>query len=187
MFFILGYFLPFYLPNSPKNHNLEKVKKSPGYIIILHMCTKNHDHMLHCSWDMVRDGCNYFSFWAIFRPFSPPKALKIEILQKWKNCLEISSFYISVPKIMISWCTVLGIWWTTDLIISHFGILFALLPPLKPKISKFWKNEKNTWRFIILHMLPQTMIRWCTVPEIWCMTHVIVIFHLRSFFALLPP
>ena len=32
---ILGYFLPFYLPNSPKNQNLEKVKKAPGDIIIV--------------------------------------------------------------------------------------------------------------------------------------------------------
>ena len=34
--FILGYFLPFYLFNSPKNQNLEKVKiKQPRNIIIL--------------------------------------------------------------------------------------------------------------------------------------------------------
>ena len=29
-------------PNSPKNQNFKK-KKRPGDIIILHMCTKNHD------------------------------------------------------------------------------------------------------------------------------------------------
>ena len=26
----------------------EKMKKTPGDIIILHQYTKNHDHMLHC-------------------------------------------------------------------------------------------------------------------------------------------
>ena len=61
-------FCPFTLPpNNPKNQNFEKLKKTPGDIIILHKCTKNHDHMLYCSWDMAHDGCNsYFSSWAIF-------------------------------------------------------------------------------------------------------------------------
>ena len=49
-----------------------KMKKTPGDIIILHQCAKNHDYMLHCSWDMVYDGCNYyFSFWAIFAVLTP--------------------------------------------------------------------------------------------------------------------
>ena len=43
-----------------------------------HLCTKNHDYMLYCSWDMVLDGCNYFSFWAIFCTFNPLTARKIE-------------------------------------------------------------------------------------------------------------
>ena len=45
LFFILGYFLPFYRPNSPKNQNFQQKKdkqeKTPGNI--LHMCTKNYD------------------------------------------------------------------------------------------------------------------------------------------------
>ena len=40
---ILGYFLPFYLPNSPKNQIFIKMKKIPGDINILLMCTKNYD------------------------------------------------------------------------------------------------------------------------------------------------
>ena len=32
------------------------MKKAPGEIISLHMCTKNFDHMMNGSWDMVRDG-----------------------------------------------------------------------------------------------------------------------------------
>ena len=66
-----GPFSPFYPPKKTKNQNFEKLKqKTPGDIIILHKCSKNHDHMLYCSLDMVCDGCNcYFSFWAIFCPF----------------------------------------------------------------------------------------------------------------------
>ena len=53
----MGHFLPFYLPNSPKNQNLKK---------------------------------------------------------KWKKILEISPFYICVPTIMIRWCTVPEIWCLND-------------------------------------------------------------------------
>ena len=104
-FVILDCFLPFYPPNNPKNQNFEKLKKAPGDTIILHKCTKNYDHMLYGSWDMVRIMC-YFSFWAMFCPFTPLTAQKIKILQKWNNGLEKSSFYICVSKIMIRWCTV---------------------------------------------------------------------------------
>ena len=54
--FILGNFYPFTPPPpiTPKNGNFKKVKKKtnkqnkgkPGGFIILHKCTKNHDHML---------------------------------------------------------------------------------------------------------------------------------------------
>ena len=48
--------------------------------LLLHKCTKNHDHVLYCPWDMMRDGCNcHFSFWAIFCPFIPLTTQKMEI------------------------------------------------------------------------------------------------------------
>ena len=34
---------------------LTKMKKMPGDIIILHMCTKNYDQMMYSSWDMVHN------------------------------------------------------------------------------------------------------------------------------------
>ena len=48
-FFHFGQFLPFYPPNNPKNQNFEKMKKIPGDIIILHMCTINDNHMMYGS------------------------------------------------------------------------------------------------------------------------------------------
>ena len=100
-FVILGHFLPFNPTNNLKHQNFEKIKKALGDNIILHQCTKNHDHMLYCFWDMACNGCNcYFSFWAIFYPFTFQTAWKIKIKKKWKKHLEIS-FYICVPKIMI--------------------------------------------------------------------------------------
>ena len=134
--------------------------------------------MLHCSWDMVRDECNYFSFWAIFCPFTPLTAQKIKIKkEKWKKGLEISSLYISVPKVMIRWCTAPEIWCVADVIvISHFGLI------------KILEKGKQFLEISSFHICaPKIMISWCTVPEIWCMTDVIVISHFGPFFALLPP
>ena len=123
-------FCPFTPLRAWKTKILKKMKRKPGDVIILHMCTKNYGQMMYGSWDMVHDWCNcYFSFWAIFCPFTPLKAQKIKILKKWKKHLEISSFYICVPKIMIRWCTVPEIWCMTDVIIFHFGPFFALLLP----------------------------------------------------------
>ena len=75
-----GPFLPFRPhPNNPKNQNFEKLKKTPGDII-LHKCNKNHDHVLYCSLDMAHNRFNcYFSFWAIFYPFTSLTTQKIKI------------------------------------------------------------------------------------------------------------
>ena len=68
---ILEHFSPFYPRNNLKNQNFEKIKKMPGDIIILHMCTINNKHMIYGSWDMECDGQNFLSFWTIFYPFTP--------------------------------------------------------------------------------------------------------------------
>ena len=151
----MGYFLPFYSPNSPKNENLKKKrKKMPRDIIILQKCTKNHNHMVYCSWDMTSDTCNcYFSFLGYFLPFYPNlpekwKFQKNEKKQKKTKTLEILSFHLSVPKIMIICYAVPEIWCMTDVIIFHFGLFFALL--LSQQLKK-WKFKKNAWRYNILH------------------------------------
>ena len=58
---------------------ISKMKKTPGDIIILHKCTKNHDHPLCCSRDMARDGCNCYFHFGKFLPFYPPYQP-----EKWK-------------------------------------------------------------------------------------------------------
>ena len=117
----MGHFLLFYHPppNSPKNQNFKKIKekdKRSLEISSFHKCTKNHDHMLATL--LLRydsDKCNcYFSFWAIFCPFTPIIAQKIKIFKKWKKHLQAWSFFICVPKFMIRWCTVPEIWCATD-------------------------------------------------------------------------
>ena len=44
-----GLFFALLPPNNPKNQNFEKMKKTPGDIIILHMCTVNDNHMMYGS------------------------------------------------------------------------------------------------------------------------------------------
>ena len=46
------------------------MKKTPGDII-LNMSTIHENHMMYDSWDMEHDRQNFFSFWAIFCPFTP--------------------------------------------------------------------------------------------------------------------
>ena len=40
-------FLPFYPLQQPENQHFEKMKKMLGDIIILHMRTKNKNHMMY--------------------------------------------------------------------------------------------------------------------------------------------
>ena len=132
IFVILDHFLHFYPPNNPKNQNFEKMKKTPGDIIILHKCTINGNHMMYGSWNIRCDRqmdkifCHFGSFFALL-PFNSPKN---QNLKKWERCLGISSFYTSVPKSMIICYTIPEIWHVTDLnVIFHFRLFFTLLPP----------------------------------------------------------
>ena len=106
----LDHFFPFYLPpplKAKKSKFWKNEKKKPRGIAILHKCTKNRDHMLHCYWDTMHDKCNYFLFWAVFCPLTPLTTQKIKIKKKKrKKYLEISSFYTCVPKIMTTWCII---------------------------------------------------------------------------------
>ena len=49
MFHFGLFFALLLLTAQTKNENLKKMKKAAADIIILHKCTKNHDHMLYCS------------------------------------------------------------------------------------------------------------------------------------------
>ena len=137
----------------------------------LHKCTINDDHMINGSWDINSNRQIFLTSWAIFCPFTPLTARKMKIPKKRNKHLEISSFYTSVPKIMIICFTVPEIWHMTHVtFIFHFGLFFALLPPNSPKNEniKKWKKCLELSSFYMCS--PKIMIRWCMVPEIWCET-----------------
>ena len=95
--------------------------------------------------------CNFTSFFALY----PPKNLKNQNFEKWKNLLEISSFYIFAPKITITWCMVPEIQTKN---FCHFGPFFALLPPpWWSQISKFWKKWKNCLEILSFYIYMSTI------------------------------
>ena len=108
--------------------------------------------MIYSSWDMKRTRQNFFVILGHVLPFHLPNSLKNKNekkKKKWKKYLEISSFYKSVPNIMICY-TVPEIWHVMDVIvIFHLTIFCPFTPPpcpYSPKKSKFQKSEKKSWR-----------------------------------------
>ena len=61
------------------------MKKIAGDIIILHMCTKNHNNAMYGSWEMERDGQNFLSFWTVLCPFTHLTTKKFKILKNWQK------------------------------------------------------------------------------------------------------
>ena len=80
---------PLLPPNNPENQKSEKMKKTPGDIIILHKCTKYHDHMRY--FPQIRhltDVIIIFHF-GLFFALCHLTAQKIQISKKSKKLLEI--------------------------------------------------------------------------------------------------
>ena len=126
-------------------------------VIILQLCTTN-DQMKCGSWDME---CKFFLILGHFLPFYPLTTRKSKIFKK-RKCLQILSFYKCTKNHnQMLYCS-------TDMACDrcNFYVLvwrasFCPFTPLTAQKIKI-KNEKNTCN------VPKTMIRWCMVPEIWC-------------------
>ena len=143
--------------------------KRPGDNI-LHKCTPNH--MLGCSWDIARVGCNcYFSFWAIFSPFILLTAQKMK--KKTPGGININHKCTKNRDHMqyCSWdmvcagCNCYHSFW------ANF-CLFSPPPPPHPlsltarkiKISKQWKKHLGISSFYT--SVPKIKIICYNVPEI---------------------
>ena len=131
-----GSFFALLRPPALKNKKIrilkKKKRKIAGDTFILPICPKNH--ITYGSWDRSGDRHNFLSFWAIFWPFTLLTTWKIKILKKkWKNNLEMSSFYTYVPKITIIWCMFSEIWSATDNFLLFWAIFCPLTPPWKLK------------------------------------------------------
>ena len=162
----LTHFWPHYWPWKLK---FGKNIKKPGDIIFLYMCTVNEDHTMYEVWFMRYKG-RETDFFVSFGPFLalwPSNKPKNQNLKKWKQHLDISSFYTCVPQIKSYdvWFLRYETWQT---IFCHFGQVFVLLPRKVPKKLKFWKKiKKNTW--IYYHVTHVYQKLW-SVPEIQWVT-----------------
>ena len=91
--------------------------------------------------------CNRQNFFVVLGHFLPfylndnPKNLNFEKMKK--KHLEMSTFYTSVPNIIIICYTVPEICCVMDAIfIFHFGLFFLLYPPNSPKNQNLKKMKK---------------------------------------------
>ena len=121
---------------------------------------------------MVRDRCNYFSFWAIFCRFTSQTARKIKILE----------IFLKSPGdiIILQWYTknhdqMMYVFWdmVRDKCNCYFSFwtIFCPVTPIaaqKIKILRKWKKHEEISSFYICVL--KIKIRWCTVPEIFCGT-----------------
>ena len=72
------------------------MKKAPGDVIVLHMCTKNNNHMIYASWDMEydrNDFCHFGQFFALLPTIDPKNKNLEQMLKK----LEILCYCTCVP------------------------------------------------------------------------------------------
>ena len=73
-----------------------------------------------------------------------------------------------------------------QLLLFILGNFLPFYPLNSPKNENFKKNGRKHLE-IFYTIVPKVMIIGFTLPEIWHVTDVIVIFHFGPFFALLPP
>ena len=120
------------------------MKKASWDVTTLHMCTKNHNHMMYASWDMEYDRHNFLSFWALFCPFTPLLTPKIKI---W-NILKKNWRYYPITHVYHKWRSY-DVWFLRYKAQQFFVILGYFLPTnnWQPRKPKFWKNQKNAHRY----------------------------------------
>ena len=139
--------MPFYPLNKLENENFERMKKTPGDIIILQLCTINDNIEWDMEWYILRYGVRWTEFVVVLGHFlhfypSNPENKNFEKNEEKKKIIKFilnffSSFYTSVSQIMIICYIVPEIWHVTNVIIFHFGLFFALLHPSRPKNQYF--------------------------------------------------
>ena len=124
-FWVIFYPLPPWQPKKSKFRKNEKKSWRYNHFTIVYQKSWSYAILFlrYSVWLIL-----FFILGRFFALLPPLTVWKIKIFKKWKNCLEIASFYTSVPKIMIIY-TVPETWLVTDVIvIFHFGLFSALLP-----------------------------------------------------------
>ena len=144
----MGQILPSYPYNGPENQNFEKMKKMPGDIILLHMCTINEDHMIYGSWNKVQQA-EFFVTLGHFLPVDHwlPQKSKFSKIEKqtWR--------YYHFLNVHHKWQSY-DLWLryrTRQTLFVILGCFLPSHPPDDPKNQNFEKM-KATLGDIILQM-----------------------------------
>ena len=136
-------FFALWPPKKNPKTKFWKMEKFARDIIILHMCTKNHN--IWCTVPEIQSETEFFVIMGHILPFyQPPTSLmilKIKVLKekkKWKKCPQILSFYTYMCTIS-EYHMIYGsrnIRCNRQKFLSFWAIFF-LSAPWKPGKSKF--------------------------------------------------
>ena len=193
-FVILDLFCPF-IPSLalhsaaliiPNIKNWKKMKKMPADIIIV-----LHKHVYHKwrSYNMwfLKYEMQQTEFFVILGNFLPFYLLTTKF---WKNEKTLGDI------IILRMCTIhdnhmmYGSWDMErdgQYFLSFWTVFCSFTPLTTRKIKLLKKWKKNLTMSSFYTNVPKIMIICYTIPEIQCMTDVILIFYFGLFFTLLPP
>ena len=130
-------------PNNLKNQNSGKMKKTPGDIIILQMCTINYNHMMYGSWNIECDGHHFLSLWTIFHPFTH-KNPKNQNFEKRKKAWRYYHF-TQVYQKSWSYYTIPEIWHVTDVLPRDVIILHKCAKNYDHMVYCSWDMARDRW------------------------------------------
>ena len=98
-------------PNDPEKENFQKLKKIPGDIILLNMCTINEDHIkyIHVSWNFSACQTDFFVILGHFLSFHPTENWENQTFEKMKKrpgnniIFQMCTFFKCIPWITHGW------------------------------------------------------------------------------------
>ena len=122
-------------PNNPENQNFEIMKKASWDVIILNLCNKNYDHMMHPYSDMECDR----QFFALL-PHHWPRKLKFgkNVKNTWRY-YHLTKVYDKSRSYDI-WFLRYQAWQTEFLAILRLFFAIYSRKTQKIKILKKWKK-----------------------------------------------
>ena len=122
--------------NNSENQNLKKMKKTSGDVIVLHMCTKNPDHMMYGFSDMKRNR-QFLVILGHFLPFYHTKNPKNQN-KTWRyHSTQVSQKSWSYAILFLRY----GAWWMYCCF--SFWVIFSTVSPLTTQKIRILKNEKK--------------------------------------------
>ena len=156
------------------------MKKTSGYVIILHICTKNHCHMMHASWDMKHDRQVFCHFGSFFTLYWPQKS------KFGKNEENAQIYYYHLTHLYHKWKSYdvcffrYGMQQTEFL---SFWAIFCLFTPLTIQKIKIFQIQKRHLKISWFYTsVPKTMIICYTFLDMWHVRDVIIIFQFLPFY-----